>query len=155
MNGLLTEEEWKNNSRMSRNDFFYLVDLLKPDIEADANAIRYFLSAEKKVAVMLYYLKDQGSYKMTCNTFGIAKSTLSVVLKAVCKEINKRVGPIYLRLPRNEQEMNDIIKKFHLKFGLPQVFGCIDGTHIPIKQPHENPHDYFCYKMKYTLNCQV
>ena len=33
MNGLLTEEEWKNKLRKSRNDFFYLVDLLKPDID--------------------------------------------------------------------------------------------------------------------------
>ena len=74
MNGLLTEEEWKNKLRKSRNDFFYLVDLLKPDIEADANAIRYVLSAEKKVAVTLYYLKDQGSYRMTCNTFSCIKS---------------------------------------------------------------------------------
>lgn len=26
---------------------------------------------------------------------------------------------------------------------------------MPIKQPNESPHDYFCYKMKYTLNCQA
>ena len=52
-------------------------------------------------------------------------------------------------------EMSILINSFHKKFGLPQVFGCVDGTHIPIKQPTENPHDYFCYKMKYTLNCQA
>ena len=34
-------------------------------------------------------------------------------------------------------------------------FGCVDGTHIPIRQPTENPQDYFCYKMKYTINCQA
>ena len=32
--------------------------------------------------------------------------------------------------------------------------GCIDGTHIPIKQPNENAHDYFCYKMKFSLYVQ-
>ena len=122
--------------RMSRRDFFHLADLSRPGIEADANAIRDVLTVEKKLAITLYHLKDQGSYLMTCNTFGIAKSTLSIVLKAVCRAINKRVGPAYLRLPKNEQGMLDSIQKFHLKFGLPQVFGCIDGTHIPIKQPH-------------------
>ena len=155
LNGLSADEEWKINFRMSRRDFFHLADLLRPDIEADANAIRDVLTVEKKLAITLYYLKDQGSYLMTCNTFGIAMSTLSIVLKAVCRAINKRVGPAYLRLPKNEQEMLDSIQKFHLTFGLPQVFGCIDCTHIPIKQPHENCHDYFCYKMKYTLNCQA
>ena len=27
--------------------------------------------------------------------------------------------------------------------------------HIPVKQPTENVHDYFCYKMKYTINVQA
>ena len=30
----------------------------------------------------------------------------------------------------------------------------MDGTHIPIVQPCENPHDYFGYKLKYALNVQ-
>ncbi len=44
-----------------------------------------------------------------------------------------------------------LVDNFHKQFDLPQVFGCVDGTHIPIKQPTENSHDFFCYKMKYTL----
>ena len=40
LNGLSADEEWKINFRMSRRDFFHLADLLRPDIEADANAIR-------------------------------------------------------------------------------------------------------------------
>ena len=28
-------------------------------------------------------------------------------------------------------------------------------THIPIKQPNENSHNYYCCKMKYLLNCQT
>ena len=31
---------------------------------------------------------------------------------------------------------------FKLKFGMPQAFGCIDGTHILIKRPIENSQDY-------------
>ena len=40
------------------------------------------------------------------------------------------------------------------KYGFPQAFGCIDGTHIENMQPTENPHDYFSYKQKYTINPQ-
>ena len=32
---------------------------------------------------------------------------------------------------------------------------CIDGIHIPIKQPSENSHDYFSYKVCYKINCQA
>ena len=92
---------------------------------------------------------------MTCNAFGVGKSTLSSVIKDVCRAINRRVGPNYLKLPTTNEEMSNLIEAFHKKFGLPQVFGCVDGTHIPIRQPTENPQDYFCYKMKYSLNCQA
>ena len=140
---------------MTKNDFLYLVNLVRKDLEPDPNHFRHALEPEKKVAMTLYYLKDQGSYLMTCNAFGVGKSTLSSVVKDVCYAINRRVGPDYLRLPKDETEMSFLIDNFHKKFGLPQVFGCVDGTHIPIKQPTENSHDFFCYKMKYTLNCQA
>ena len=155
LNGNTLAEEWKKNLRMTKNDFLYLVNLVRIDLEPDPIPVRDALTPEKKVAMTLYYLKDQGSYLMTCNAFGVGKSTLSYVIKEVCHAINMRVGPNYLRLPRDESEMSNLIDNFHKKFGLPQVFGCIDGTHIPIKQPTENSHDFFCYKMKYTLNCQA
>ena len=55
-------------------------------------------------------------------------------------------------------EKNDVLNAtscFLQKFGFPQVIGCVDGTHIPIKQPSENAYDYFSYKLCYTLNCQA
>ena len=36
-----------------------------------------------------------------------------------------------------------------------QAFGCIDGTHIPIKCPLESSQDFFCYKHYYSLNAQA
>ena len=51
--------------------------------------------------------------------------------------------------------MKDIVKGIEHKYGFPQVLGCVDGTHIAITQPTENPHDYFSYKQKYTLNVQA
>ena len=40
------------------------------------------------------------------------------------------------------------------KTGFPMVVGAVDGTHIPIMQPHRNSQDYYSYKMKYTINVQ-
>ena len=48
--------------------------------------------------------------------------------------------------------MMELVSKMENKFGFPQAFGCLDGTHIPIQAPRENPHDY---KMKHTLNVQA
>ena len=120
--GETTDGDWKKNLRMTKSDFFFLVDQLKPELEPDPNAVRDFLTSEKKVAMTLYYLKDQGSYSMTCNAFGIGKSTLSSVVKVVFKAINMRVGPTYLRLPQNENEMSDLIRRFRKKIRFSASF---------------------------------
>ena len=51
--------------------------------------------------------------------------------------------------------MLNVSSEFQARFGFPQVIGCIDGTHIPIKRSEENATDYYSYKMFYSINCQV
>ena len=53
------------------------------------------LSVVKKVAMTLYCLKDQGSYRMTCNNFGILLPCLSKSVRAVCISINTEMGSDY------------------------------------------------------------
>ena len=38
---------------------------------------------------------------------------------------------------------------------MTQSFGCVDGTHIPIKCPAENSQDFFCYKQYHSLSKQA
>ena len=45
--------------------------------------------------------------------------------------------------------------KLRLAFGMIQTFGCIDGTHIPIKRPLTNSEDYFNSKNFFSLNVQA
>ena len=133
-----------------------LVESLREEIDASASSFRAdTIRADKRVAMVLYYLKDQGSYRMTANTFGVSISSLSVSVRSVCRAINKKLGPQFICFPQTKKEIQDVTTRFETKFGFPQVIGCIDGTHVPIKQPVENPGDYFCYKMKYSLNAQA
>ena len=92
---------------------------------------------------------------MTANLFGCSIASVSKAVKEVCRILSTHVGASLVKFP---SEKNDVEKAnicFLKKFGFPRVIGCIDGTHIPIMQPSENPHDYFSYKMKYTLNVQA
>ena len=92
---------------------------------------------------------------MTANTFGIHQCTVSRTIVEVCKAINAILGPDYLYLPRSENNTRKIASEFELKFGMPQVFGCTDGTHIHIKRPIENSQDYYNYKQFFSLNVQA
>ena len=66
--GMVAEENWKKNFRMTQEMFYELVEELRPYISPDNSTPNYrALSADKKVAITLYYLKDTGSLIMTAN----------------------------------------------------------------------------------------
>jgi hypothetical protein len=155
-NGTAPEELWYKNFRMSRDSFMELERELRPYISPNPNSPNFrSLSSIKKLAITLYYLKDTGSLLMTANAFGVAISTVSTVIIEVSKVISTVVGPKYLHLPVDMDEMRLKVSEFESKFGMVQAFGCIDGTHIPVLRPVKDPQDYFCYKGFYSLNVQA
>ena len=151
-----TFDLWKKNFPMSRLEFQELCDILRPFITPNPLSPNYrSLSAEKKLVVILYFLKDTGSLTMTANTFGIHQSTTSKVIMEVCEAIVTHLVPKYITLPKTREEITSKVSQFELKFGMLQAYGCIDGTHIPIKTPIENMQDYFNYEQFFSLNVQA
>ena len=95
------------------------------------------------MSIVLYFLKDTGSLWMTANTFGVHKCTVSKVLVEVCTSITDHLASNYIKLPSTIDEK---VSEFELKYGMAQAFGCIHGTHIPIKTPTKDSNDFFNYK---------
>ena len=61
-----------------------LVSELSPCVSPDPFSFNTrALSADKKVVITLYYLKDTGSLGMTADTFGIVVCTASTVIISV------------------------------------------------------------------------
>lgn len=156
LGGKLSDEEWQRNFRVSRTAFFELEKELRPYISPIPISPNYrAITSEKKLAITLYYLKDTGSPRMTANTFGIHVCTDSKTIHDVCVAISYHLGPKYIKLPQNEEEMQEKVAEFEAKYGRVQAFGCIDGTHIPTKRPQENSQDYYSYKGFFSLNVQA
>ena len=106
INGEAPDEFWMKNFRMTKETFLALESELKPCISPNPSSPNYrSLSSAKKLAVTLYYLKDTGSLIMTANAFGIAVYTVSAVVVEVSSVISKILGPKYLHLPVDENEM--------------------------------------------------
>ena len=78
VNDVLPESEWYANFRISKKDFNDLVEMIKPYAEEKSTRFRSdTIPLEKRVAMTLYYLKDQGHLRMIANTFGCSKATNS------------------------------------------------------------------------------
>lgn len=136
---------WKKKISRVQGVFFYeLADELRPYLAPHpASPNRGALSMEKRLEITLQYLKDTGSLWMTANAFGIHQCTASKHIHSVCETINMILGERYLHLPTDTEEMRRKVSEFEMRFGMTQEYGCIDGTHLPIKRPPQNSQDYF------------
>ncbi|XP_069978023.1 putative nuclease HARBI1 [Penaeus vannamei] len=60
----------------------------------------------------------------------------------------------YLKFP-NARDVTAIIQKFHTIAGMPEVIGCIDGSHFPVRGPGGNEAElYRCRKGYFSINTQ-
>jgi len=119
---------------MSKETFqlmcFKLNDFLKPS----ENAVRQPLSVEKKVAIALYKLASCAEYRVVASLFGVFKSSVHNCVYDVCIAIITVLSPSYLKMP-SVTEAIALAESVEKATGMVQIFGAIDGTHIPILPP--------------------
>ena len=148
-------EEWRENFRMSKDSFMMLCNQLRPLLEKQTTSMRSPISVEKQVAVTLYYLADEGRYRKVANAFGISRAAVSLTIRRVCTVITSNLGPTYIKLPSTEEEVKLSASNFLRCHGFPQCIGAIDGTHVFIKRPTDNPTDFLNRKNRYSFNVQA
>ena len=90
--------------------------------------------------------------KMIVNSFRIERCTVGHAMEENCTLISENVGLSFIVFLSKKNDVLDKTSCFLQSFGFLQVIGCVNGTHIPIKQLSENTHNYFSYKLCYTLN---
>ena len=71
---------------------------------------------EKKITVVLYYLKYTGSLWMTAKTFGIHQCTVSKTIIEVSNAINSIIGSQFVHLPKSVNDMQETVSEFKQKF---------------------------------------
>ena len=74
------------------------------------------VEVERQVGLTLYYLSDKGRLRKTANVFGLARASVSVIIRRVTTAISLHMGPKYIRLPLSEEAVLDKVSKFNEAF---------------------------------------
>ena len=144
------DNDWKENFRLSKRTFIILCNHLRRYIEKCDTRLRPSISVEKSVAMTLWKLATSCEYRTIGHLFGVARGTACVIVNDVCKAIVKVLLKKYIKLPQG-QRLLTVVNDFETKFGYPQCFGAIDGTHIA---PEQCPKDYYNRKGYHSILMQ-
>ncbi|KAL2101891.1 hypothetical protein ACEWY4_003652 [Coilia grayii] len=136
-----TDEDWRCNFRMSWRTFDKLYGLMSEVMKPDDVTVQAPILLPMRVAIVLYKLAGCAEYRVVANQFGVSKSTVKKLVYLFCRGMVSSVIDNIIRIPTAEEAIA-IARRFQQKFHIPQIIGCIDGTHILILPPTDGYRDF-------------
>ncbi|CAG2251641.1 unnamed protein product [Mytilus edulis] len=143
----------KTSGYQSKRSIFCARNLRSTSRKRNTN-FRKCITVKKRVAITLWRLATNAEYRTISHLFAVGRSTCCKIANDTCKVITDHLMPKYICLPTG-QRLIENIRDFRRINGFPQVGGAIDGTHIPIVAPRDNPADYYNRKGWYSMVCQA
>ena len=143
LHGNFVEDWWKENFKISKRAFDYILRVFCPDLAMKDTRLRECIPVNKRVGVALWRLATGDMYRSTGLQFCIGRCTAMLLKADFCKAIAKR-ATYFIKFPQTEEELTWNIRLFAQKSPFPQVVGAIDGSHIPLKTlPLKKRIEYF------------
>ena len=127
-----SDEEWKQNFRVSRETFKVLCNKLKPSLERRM-VTRQPLLVEQRIAVTLRRLGTNVEFRTISHLFAVGILTACVTVWDVCSAIVEKLAPRFITVPCGN-ELEAVVEGFLSRWGFPQCVGAIDGSHISLCQ---------------------
>lgn len=82
--------------------------------------------------------------------FRLGLSTVSNIIREVCKAIWQRLKGTYLCVPDTEK-WKTIAEEFYMRANYPNCFGALDGKHVRVIKPEHSGSMYYNYKHFFSV----
>ncbi|KAK9498442.1 hypothetical protein O3M35_003079 [Rhynocoris fuscipes] len=157
---LLDDKEFYQKFRLSKELVHQLLVDLTPHLRFTRQYIRF--SSEAKILLTLE-LFACGSMSEALRNEGITVSeekkrcfatSIAEFITATTEAIVEHLAPKWIQFPSDDQ-LESNRKKFLAKFGLAGVIGAIDGMHVTVRRPPDNPALYEIAPNMHSLNVQL
>ncbi|XP_052276022.1 putative nuclease HARBI1 [Dreissena polymorpha] len=148
------EDDFGAMFHMKPSTFQSLLDCIKdvPKLQPAGAGRRDPICIEKQLLITLWYVGGNDSIRRIADRFGVSQSTV-----IACRD---KIMSVLLTLKNrlitwpNQQEIPPVQQKFERRNGFPGILGAIDGTHIAIRAPKENPQRYVNRKQFHSIQLQ-
>ncbi|KAJ8914354.1 hypothetical protein NQ315_011342 [Exocentrus adspersus] len=140
--------EFQNFTRMSLEDFNYLLNKILPVVSKQDIQLEQAIPAKMRLAITLRFLATGDSYKSLHYLFKVSPQIISKIIPHVCTALNEALKD-EIKLPSSIYEWLKIENGFNKKF--PHCLGAIDGKHIVIQAPMNSGSEYYNYKKSFSI----
>ena len=115
---------------------------------------RQQLSIEKKILIAIRYLSSQETISELADRFGVTVDSVMTARRQTCAGLRSLKNNI-LKWP-SDDEKHQLASEFDSQgtYSFPGIIGAIDGTHISIEAPSDNPNAYFNRKRFHSVILQ-
>ncbi|XP_017467601.1 PREDICTED: uncharacterized protein LOC108359991 [Rhagoletis zephyria] len=98
-----------------------------------------------QLAASLRFLAEGSCQRSVGNdsSISVARSAVSTILDDVLKVMERFICPQWVKLEMDCIEKRISRDYFYLKYKIPSIIGCIDGTHIKIIKPSIDEHLFY------------
>ena len=145
-----TDTELYERYRFQRDSVQYISDLVVDDLPAYENGCGRPVEPIVQVGCFLRYVASNCFQQVLGDTFNISQSTVNRSIWNVCDALLLHLNE-FIKWP-NGNEVNNHKRHFLSKFGLPNVIGALDGTHIRITEPSLDGNSFINLKFYPSIN---
>lgn len=140
--------------RLSRDGVVYISERFKEshyfNYQAGGNGK---LSEMQHVLIFLWYAGHQtASFRDVADRFCITLSTLYTIIRKLTYFLSNLSAEV-ITWPTNEEKLETELYFNNNNF--PGVIGCIDGTHIKIDKPEQDPDSYLNRKHFFSIQVSI
>lgn len=150
---IFDDNEFMRRYRISKDTVRYIVNMLREDLEAQSDNSNN-VSVETKVLVTLRFFA-KGCYQIeNADLHGLCQPSVSNIVQKVSVALARRCRN-YINMPVDE-ETEQVKTDFFNIAQFPKCIGCVDCTHVRIKNPDGHQPLLYCNRKGwYSLNVQV
>lgn len=149
---LMRNGTFKRHFRMSKPTFEVLCHELVEHLEAAEEIIRLGREFRHKVLMVLWILATPDTFRSVALQFNVHPGELyryyAMIIRALCA-----LGEQYIKWP-NAQERAVIKQNLEAISGFPGAVGLMDGTHIKITRPLDQPAAFRDRHHNYSIQVQ-